>query len=269
MKYARLLPALLVALALLLASSPVAAITYGEPDGERHPYVGTIFVDSPEGLWWICSGSLISPTVFVTAGHCTERIHELGGPATVIFASAFGPGMVAHPVAQAITGPNYFIGERLPTHGDIGVLIMQSPIYLSQYAELPTAGLLDSLATQRGRQDLSVTIVGYGTIGIDNPYGGKPAMTFNYRRNMTPATILNLRSHMTDGENVQISGNPGQGRGGACFGDSGGPTLLGDSHVMIGVNSFVFNNNCAGTAFAYRTDIADARAFLSQFVELP
>lgn len=269
MKFPRLLPALLVAVMLLLASSPAAAITYGEPDGERHPYVGTIFVDTPGGLWWICSGSLVSPTVFVTAGHCTDLIHELGGPASVTFAAAFGPGMVRHPVAQVITGPNYLLDDSLGTHGDIGVLIMQSPIYLSQYAELPTAGLLDALATERGHQDLSVTIVGYGTLGNDNPDGGRPGMIVNYRRNMTTATILNLRSDLTGGENVQVSGNPGQGRGGACFGDSGGPVLLGDSNVMIGVNSFVLNNNCAGTVFAYRTDIADARSFLSQFVALP
>lgn len=264
-----MLPVLIAGLMLVLASTPAAAITYGEPDGERHPYVGTIFVDTTEGRYWICSGSLISPTVFVTAGHCTDLIHQLNGSASVTFASAFGPGMVRHPAAQVITGPNYFIGETLPTHGDIGVLIMQAPIHLAQYAELPEAGLLDSLATVRGQQDLGVTIVGYGTLGNDNPNGGRPTPAVNFRRNMTTATILNLRSHMTDGENVQISGNPGQDRGGACFGDSGGPVLLGDSNVMIGVNSFVFNNNCAGTVFAYRTDIADARSFLGQFVELP
>ncbi|HEY0736811.1 MAG TPA: trypsin-like serine protease [Herpetosiphonaceae bacterium] len=268
MKYVRLMPALLVALMLLLASSPAAAITYGEPDGERHPYVGTVFADTPDGLAWLCSGSLVSPTVFVTAGHCTEVVEQLGGSAQVSFASTVGPGMVLHPAAQVITNPGFYLGHQLPTHGDIGVIILQSPVQLDQYALLPTENLLDSLSTERGRQDLSVTIVGYGTIGIDNPDGGKPAMTFNYQRNMTPATILNLRSHMTDGENVQVSGNPAHG-GGSCFGDSGGPILLGDSHVMIGLNSFVFNGNCAGTSFAYRTDIADARAFLSQFVELP
>jgi secreted trypsin-like serine protease len=271
MKLARIVPAFLAALLLLLASTPAAAITYGEPDGEGHPYVGTIFVDMPEGRYWICSGTLLSPTVFLTAGHCTDLMEELGGPATVSFNSVLrGAPVTRHRVAQVVTGPDFYIGATLPTHGDIGVLVLAAPVYLDEYGVLPEAGLLDTLSTQRGLQDLSVTLVGYGTLGPEHPDGGgKPDLAVDYHRNTTTATLLNLRSHMTDGENIQISGNPGQDRGGLCFGDSGGPVLLGDSNIVVGVNSFVFNGNCAGTAFAYRTDIAAARSFLSSFVALP
>ena len=53
---------------------------------------------------------------------------------------------------------------------------------------------------------------------------------------------------------------------GICFGDSGGPILLGDSDVVVGISSFVNNANCAGNAFAYRLDTAESLAFLAPYL---
>ena len=54
----------------LLATAGVAsAITNGQPDGNRHPYVGLIVFDDAEGPAWRCSGSLLPPEVVLTAGH--------------------------------------------------------------------------------------------------------------------------------------------------------------------------------------------------------
>ena len=78
----------------LLAAAVVAfgavavagAITHGTPDGNNHPYVGLlVFDDAPGHPAWRCSGSLISPTVVLTAGHCTygfdaEAMQFLIGP---------------------------------------------------------------------------------------------------------------------------------------------------------------------------------------------
>ncbi|HWS58650.1 MAG TPA: trypsin-like serine protease, partial [Actinotalea sp.] len=62
----------LAALAVLAASAtPAAAIRYGEPDNNEHPYVGLMIADSGGGPAWRCSGTLVSPTIFLTAGHCT------------------------------------------------------------------------------------------------------------------------------------------------------------------------------------------------------
>src|SRR5918997_4413127 len=64
----------LVALVLAaLAASPAAAVPYGEPDGNQHPYVGlVVFYDKDGVARNRCSGTLLSETVFLTAGHCTD-----------------------------------------------------------------------------------------------------------------------------------------------------------------------------------------------------
>ena len=72
----RLKTALMGALAaMLLVAAPASAITYGQPDAGEHPYVGfMIFFDPSEPGWFSCSGTLLGPTVFLTAGHCTYGI---------------------------------------------------------------------------------------------------------------------------------------------------------------------------------------------------
>lgn len=72
-----------IALALqlvIVVAGPASAITFGEPDGNRHPNVGSIVVDVPELelelLQW-CSGTLISARVFLTASHCTAPLEGL------------------------------------------------------------------------------------------------------------------------------------------------------------------------------------------------
>ncbi len=78
----------------------------------------------------------------------------------------------------------------------------------------------------------------------------------SYRiRLMASSTLVNLTSKNTDGYNLQTQGN-GDGRGGTCSGDSGGPVFLGgpESNTIVAVTSFGMNSLCRGTDYAYRLD---------------
>src|SRR5215213_8501353 len=70
-----------MALAILLAGGVAQAIINGEPDrgSNAHPYVGELVTVPSSGEFKgqripICSGTLISPRVFLTAGHCTDLL---------------------------------------------------------------------------------------------------------------------------------------------------------------------------------------------------
>jgi len=65
---------IVLTLILILSTVGIAsAITDGEPDGNAHPYVGLMIAQDENGTpMWRCSGTLLSETVFLTAGHCTE-----------------------------------------------------------------------------------------------------------------------------------------------------------------------------------------------------
>ena len=269
-----------VLLALLLglvlnSAWPAGAITGNfEPDFQ-HEYVGlVVFYDQDGEFLWRCSGSLLTDTVFLTAGHCAD-LGEGAVSARVYFEQDAGANfdpetgvdpVSGYPETGGITahtlydyGFDDFAG--FPNNHDVGLVILDAPVQteypeIDTYASLAAAGTLETYGTG---QDATVTVSGYGVTRIN------PVKLESYRSRLMATTyIQNLVSHNTAGFNVQIASNRGGGRGGTCFGDSGGPILLDDTDVIAAVNSFVMGvgNTCGGVAFAYRTDQAEVIAWI-------
>ena len=267
----------LLAAAVAALTLPAAAITGTNwVEDNEHPFVGLIvFYDAKGDFVHRCSGSLISPTKFLTAGHCTDASTEAVS-ARVYFQQDAGanydPAKQLDPVSGypqtcapgtlGITcststrlynyGFNNFAG--FPNTGDVGLVILNEPITLSEYGVLPTAGALDNLSTARGSKNTTFTVSGYGLTKSSNPKSAVPNISFRERL-MAASTLVNLNSGLNGGFNLQTQGN-GSGRGGTCSGDSGGPVFLGGftSNTIVAVTSFGLNSICRGTDFAYRID---------------
>ncbi|MCA1572543.1 MAG: trypsin-like serine protease, partial [Chloroflexi bacterium] len=219
-----------------------------------------------------CSGSLLSPTVFLTAGHCTDETDgDLVGfriwfqqdaganydPATQLDLVSGYPEYCA----EGTLGVTCATGTEMHNMGfddfagfpeiqDVGVAILDQPIHLDEYGELAAVGSLNHLYDrQRGRQDVTFTVSGYGL-----SYSSPVAVESFRSRLMAESKLVNVKAGNNAGFNLQTSGNGG-GRGGTCSGDSGGPVFYpADTNVVVAVTSFGLNAYCRGTDFAYRTD---------------
>jgi hypothetical protein len=252
---------LVLALVLVLSSAGVAsAITDGELDGNGHPYVGLMVADDADGNpLWRCSGTLISPTLFLTAGHCTEAPAVR---ATIWFEADVDAGRPAngYPFGgpTSVDGTTYTHPQYNPNAFylfDLGVVILDAPVTMSEYGALPQLDQLDQLKTQRGKQDVTFTAVGYGLQKSFPDAASWKNVANRVRMVAQPKLVqINVPGFVSD-FSMLLSNNARTG--GTCFGDSGGPNFLGDSNVVAGVTSFGKNGNCAGTGGVYRVDRAD------------
>jgi Trypsin len=232
-----LVAATLVALAFV---TPSAAVLDGEPD-TQHPYVGILLAEIDGEVVPVCSGFLVSPTVFVTAGHCVEN---LGGHEPLVsFDQALTPGS---DLLSGTAVPNPKFGSNGAFSNDVALVLLDDPVTNLGFAQLPG---LNRLASVPRSADLSV--VGYGA----NARHGN-TLQFDLERSLGEARLVKTEKKFA---HLRMST-------GICFGDSGGPVLLGSSHLVVAVNSFVSNRQCAGNSFAYRLDTAEARAFLAPYL---
>ncbi len=253
-------------LAVLLAGGVAGAITYGQPDDNRHPYVGALVAsDQIDGQKFVlCSGTLISSTVFLTAAHCVVDNEQYGiSIEGVTFDPTFDPddpespplitGTVhAHPDFERIS--NYF--------HDIAVVVLDSPVVLNEYGELPTLGLLDELYRDGSLRGEEFTSVGYGRRErTHEPGSGSPVYGMSgFRRDRMYSTQL-FRTLTKN--HLKLSQNPALGYGGTCWGDSGGPVFLGDasSNQLVALTS-TGDAVCTATSVNYRLDTQEAQDFL-------
>ena len=256
---------------LLLVSPKTSAITYGFVDSSNtFRNVGAFIVKSPTTgeIFPICSGTMITANVFLTASHCTAAFTQdlaLDGfvayvslDQSIPFGSLTTNKTTLFPVAHVVTNPNFNVAQS--DSGDIGVLILERDVRGVTPATLPSCGLLDQLVAQNGLKTATFTNVGYG---VQNRVvgGGVP---FFQDLNPIPRMFSFSSFNSLNGGYLRLSQNPSTGNGGACFGDSGGPNFLTvDGQQIIVSITITGDVVCRSTNVVYRLDTASAQGFLA------
>lgn len=302
----KVIAALLIVLASLLgAAAPGGAITYGEPDAGEHPYVGLIIYWVPaEESWFSCSGTLLDADTFLTAAHCTYGIGTDGTAVTVddevltqggtdVWATfeeqdvleGFPPRtdfdtpeelyaarrawLDANPdfiQGTAFHHPEYDEFAGFPVNYDVGVVELEDPDHgVTTFGVLAPIGTAEALAGETGRgrnQGAIVENVGYGIQSV------QPHPMDEESRYKSTSRIVEVNGNISDGGNLHTLNNPSRvgGRGGTCFGDSGGPVLVNDTNQVVAVVSFGFSAACHGADYSWRVDTADSYEYVLPFL---
>ncbi|RYP81693.1 trypsin-like serine protease [Nocardioides guangzhouensis] len=272
-----LLIAMLVAVGLTTAPAAQAS-TGGTPDGNKHPNVGLILFYDATGRFR-CSATLVTPTVLLTAAHCTDgtlgktlvtfdSVIAENPPSPFPVAADPSKGYTAEEIAAAgylsgtaSTHPQYSNFTDLKNWNDVGVIVLDQPVAGIKPATLAPVGTLDAIPTSQLRQTL-FTAVGYGT-EVRKPDSGpqKPTpMSYPLIRR-----YVDMPGQKVTPQIIQTNGNDKDpfGTGGTCFGDSGGPLFLGDQ--IVGVTSYGYTSNCRYLDGYQRVDITVARDWLATF----
>jgi hypothetical protein len=253
---------------------PVQAISYGEPDGTAHPSVGSIVLRVSENkLYQMCTGTLISSKVFLTAAHCTAPLDGIvaDNPGSEVLVT-FDPVIAADGTFYTgtwHTNPAYnnYAGQSGNSDpGDIAVIVLDKEPGGIAPASLPTAGLLDDLKARHVLYTTGFTAVGYGSVR-DIKETGWQAVHDNLDRNRADQEALSLTKAW-----ITLSMNSATGNGGTCYGDSGGPHFMyldGKETDIVAAITVTGDAQCKATDKDYRTDTGSARRFLASYVTLP
>lgn len=271
----KILMALLTAMAVLaIAVSSVGAITDGELDGDGHPHVVLLLMEVGGEPMYRCSGTLLSPTVLLTAGHCVSNYPDEPFSGMRVFTeSDVENGDNSYPYAgnnsvEAVSWavhPLYESEDPFYMH-DVGIVILAEPgvLGLEEYGTLPEQDQFDDLPMPSGKSDKTwFTSVGYGQQIIFTDESQWEMQSVRIRMVAHPfLKQLNVPG-ITGDYSLWLSNN--HSTGGTCYGDSGGPNFLGDTNLVAGVTSFGMNATCSGSGGVFRTDRADVLDFIYEY----
>lgn len=296
----RLLMSAAVAASMLVAfAGPTAAITNDWRVDNEHEFVGLVAFYDEDGVFLHrCTGELLSSTVVLTAGHCTDDgTGGVAASARIWFLQDVGSHFdgVSDPVtgyADSCVGTlgdgtgvwcatgtelynygfNNFAG--FPNHHDLGIVILDQPIEQDEYASLAEEGAVETLLSNRGVQDTTMRASGYGlSYRLITPpkgpnAGGANNLTVSYRVRLQADMMFNgMNGTNASGYTFSANGN-GNDRGGTCNGDSGGPVFWpSTSNRVVAVSSWgVLNAGCRGNGYYYRTDRGETLEWIEDVV---
>lgn len=248
-------------------------VTFGQPDvNDGYAHVVTLlFRQNGEGFY-SCTGTLLSPTVVLTAGHCVEEAGNTNDVTYVRNSRDAFAGISDHASTAAwlaaewvmaddvIPHPYYDDYADFPFTYDVGLVILPDTGAFDglTYGELAPLGLLDEVKGGKSK-DRQFTVVGYGLQGY------VPAFESDlYERYFGTTTLINVKSAYTgDGMTAVFTNNPGKGngQGGSCYGDSGGPVFYQETNQIAAIVSFGITP-CIGPDFQFRMDTEAAQEFV-------
>ncbi|HSV48956.1 MAG TPA: trypsin-like serine protease [Candidatus Acidoferrales bacterium] len=222
------------------------------------------------------TGVLISPNIVLTAGHCV-----VGGQAvsvcfdqnpTVTVTQTGLSYSTDQPIYNGVgvAYPQYILSllagakpsEALQT-SDVGLIILDQPVTeVTSYPSLPEGGLADNLSTGTKLQ-----VIGYGVQEQITPRNSDKTWVGTFTLNT--ATVKLLSNNFQGSNNyIKCSANQAQGKGGIAYGDSGGPAIYSNNgeNVVLAINAYVNNANCAGVTFHTRIDNPQVLNWISGYM---
>ena len=264
---------------LAVGAGSAGAITGNYQKDFVHDYVGLLVfyttLDPVTGdpFSHRCSGTLISPTVIVTAGHCTEGVDEGRVYFQQSAAPNYDPNAFGGLGGDPTTGYPYLNGvtfhradnfgfhdfQGYPENRDVGVVVLDAPYTPPSglFGLLPGVGAIDQyVAANSFKQDIRFTTSGYGLSDQD------PVPVSFRERLMATGYLVENTSSVTP-FNLKTTANASRGKGGSCNGDSGGPVFFEGTRTIAAVVSFGQNPQCKGLDFSYRLDRAVVLAWIT------
>ena len=229
----------------LLGSLPVSpqvgAIIDGTPTLSDPAVVAFYTLDAGGQQLGMCSATLISPRVVLTAGHCLDGPGVVGYRVTFSPTPASDPGLGTRDVVATARPPGYMQAPLIDD--DLAVALLASPA--------PTAPApMNRTALSVANEGQALRVVGYGLNDMSPPGGS------GVKRDVTTTAFLVYDDILVLTEAAHS----------VCFGDSGGPSFLavGGREVLVGVHSLVSSSTCNYTSADFRVD--RYAAFIDEFI---